>query len=58
MSEGIIIAIIGGVAAIIAAIIGVAFKKKGKDKPQSGNSVSAGRDITNSTIIQNGQQHK
>ena len=32
MSEGIIIAIIGGVAAIIAAIIGVAFKKKGADK--------------------------
>jgi hypothetical protein len=32
MSEGIIIAIIGGVAAIFAAIIGVAFKKKGTDK--------------------------
>jgi len=32
MSERIIIAIIGGVAAIVAAIIGVAFRKKGIDK--------------------------
>jgi hypothetical protein len=32
MSEGIIIAIIGGVAAIIVAIISIAFKKKGTDK--------------------------
>jgi hypothetical protein len=32
MSEGVIIAIIGGVAVIIAAIIGVVSKKKGADK--------------------------
>lgn len=37
MSEGIIIAIITGGLGLIGVVIGVAFKKKGKEKSESGH---------------------
>lgn len=59
MSEGIIVAIIGGAAIIIAAIIGiigVVIKKNEKDKLKDDHSVKAGRDIINSSNIHNEQK--
>ena len=60
MQVEIIVAIIGGVAIVIAAII-AAISKKNRDnnnKSKHGNSVNAGRDIIDSTIIQSSEIHK
>jgi len=59
MQVEIIVAIIGGVALVTAAIIKVISKNRdNSDKSKHGHSVSAGRDIRDSTIIQNSKFHK
>jgi len=58
MPVEIIAAIIGGGAVITAAIIAAISKKPNNNDKFGSNSVSAGRDIKNSTIIQNGKHKK
>ena len=62
MQVEIIVAIIGGVAVVTAAIINAISRRlKSRDnsnKSKHGNSVSADRDIRDSTIIQNSEFRK
>jgi len=60
MQVEIIVAIIGGVAVVTAAIIAAISKKSrdNSDKPKHGNSVSAGGNIEDSIIIQNSEYRK
>jgi biopolymer transport protein ExbB/TolQ len=53
MSEGIAIAIIAGVFGIIAAIIGVVFKKKGTDKTDNSHHNQNVSGDNNTTTMNN-----
>jgi|GEM_PF-5811572 len=52
MQVEIIVAIIGGVAIVIAAIITAISKRNNSDKSKHGKSISAGRDMIGNNIKQ------
>jgi len=52
MQVEIIVAIIGGVAIVIAAIITAISKRNNSDKSKHGKSISAGRDMIGNDIKQ------